>query len=137
VTVTPAADRDGKAVAAKPRFIRKRLATLLAFVERERCVLDGVDDRLLGVLAELDELELELRSTLVAFDATARGLRSGSDAARKRGSDSASRGRGLPPERPVTSAEPTGERGGPHHGGGRGRPRGLRLPSALPGDRSG
>jgi len=95
MTVTRAADSDRKAVATKPRFIQKRLATLLAFVEREHSVLDGVDDRLLGVLAELDELELELRSTLVAFDATARGLRSGSDAARKTSSaDSASRGRG-------------------------------------------
>lgn len=30
MTVTPAVDRDGKAAAAKPRFIRKRLASLLA-----------------------------------------------------------------------------------------------------------
>jgi len=47
--------------------IRNQLNVLLAFVERERHALDGSDDRLVGVLAELEELERELQRTLVAF----------------------------------------------------------------------
>ena len=49
-------------------MIRNQLNVLLAFVERERHALDGSDDRLRGVLAELEELERELQRTVVAFD---------------------------------------------------------------------
>ena len=48
-------------------MIRDRLERLLAFVEQERRALDASDDRLFGVIAELEELERELRRTLVAF----------------------------------------------------------------------